>query len=156
MGIRTNTNTKDHLRQAVGTLRLSLVEGAAAQPPANDPLRFYTSHQTKACFVDLNVFRTGQTTRPNNGSWAGPFTGRPELIAQLAPAILDQLSPLAEKSVKQVLGSLRAWWRLFDAIETTAANALPPITSVAQLTDAHRQVALDSGMDRLQFKGSCF
>lgn len=147
MGIRTNTNTKDHLRQDEGTLRLSLVESAAAQHPANDPLRFYTSHQTKPCIVDLNVFKTGQTTRPNvGGSWVGPFTGRPELIAQLAPAILDQLSPLAEKSVDQILISLRAWWRVFDAVEASAAGALPPITSVAQLTDIHRQVALDGGM----------
>lgn len=147
MGIRTNTNTKDHLRQNEGALRLSLVESAAAQPLASDPLRFYTSHKTKACAVDLSVFRTGQATRPlTGGSWAGPFTGRPELIAQLAPAILDQLSPLAEKSVSQFLYSLRAWWRVFDEVETSAAGALPPITSVDQLTDVHRQVAMDGGM----------
>lgn len=157
MGIRTNTNKKDHLRQEERALRLSQVESAAAQPPANDPLRFYTSHQTKACIVNLNVFRTGQTTRPTvGGSWAGPFTGRPELIAQLAPAIRDRMLPLAAKSVEQVLVSLRAWWRLFDAVETTAASALPSLTSVAQVTDAHRQAALDSGMGRLEFSNFLF
>lgn len=152
MGIRTNTNTKDHLRQNEGALRLSLVESAAAQPPANDPLRFYTSHKTKACVVDLNVFRTGESTRSRKGgSWAGPFTGRPELIAQLAPAILDQLSPLAEKSVNHFLFSLRAWWRVFHEVDTSAAGAFPALTSVAQLTDVHRQVALDRGMRSNEF-----
>lgn len=152
MGIRTNTNTKDHLRQDAEATRLSLVESAAPQPPVDDLLRFYTSHRTKACAVDLNVFKSGQQTRPNRGgTWAGPFTGRPELIAQLAPAIRDQLSPLAEKSVDLYLVSLRAWWRLFDAVETSAVGAAPPITSVADLSDVHRQFALDHGMRRGEF-----
>jgi hypothetical protein len=152
MGIRTNANTKDHLRQDGQTPVLSLVESAAPQPPIEDPLRFYTSHQTKACAVDLIVFKEGQQTRPNRGGiWAGPFAGRPELIAQLAPAIRDQLSPLAEKSVGLYLVSLRAWWRLFDAVEASAAGAMRSLTSVAQLSDVHRQFALDQGMRRTEF-----
>ena len=151
MSIRTNTNTKDHLRQSVAQLHPSPVEGATTLPHESEALIFYTTHKSKPRIVDLNVFKTGQNTSSNNGSRAGPFSGRPELIAQLKPAIIDRAMLLADKSVEQILYSLRAWWRIFDSVEAMTAGTAPPITSVSQIPDLHRQVALDRGMGQLEF-----
>ncbi|WP_155630867.1 tyrosine-type recombinase/integrase [Burkholderia cepacia] len=99
--------------------------------------------------MDLTVFQIGEQRRARNGGiWAGPFKGRPELIIELAPAIFDQLTPLAEKSVIQYLHSLRAWWRLFDSVEATTSISFK---SIAQLTDLHRQCAMDRGFNRSTF-----
>jgi hypothetical protein len=68
----------------------------------------------------------------------------------MAPAIKDHLLPLAEKSVAQFMNSLRSWWRLFDAVEATLPHEAT-LTSTRQLTELHRQRALDQGMDRLVY-----
>lgn len=68
----------------------------------------------------------------------------------MAPAIRDHLAPLASKSVEQFLQALRAWWRLFDTIEDEIPNT-HQIVSTAQITELHRQRAMDQGMDRLTF-----
>ena len=151
MSIRTNTNTKDHLSQSVTTLHPSPVEGSTTLPHEKEALRFYTTHKTKPRIVDLNVFKTGQSISSSNDSWKEPFSGRPELIAQLKPAIIDRAMPLAHKSVDQILASLRAWWRIFDSVEAMTEGTAHPITSVSQITDLHRQVALDRGIGRLEF-----
>lgn len=151
MSIRTNTNTKDHLRQSVATLDQSPAEGATTLPHENEALIFYTTHKTKPRIVDLNIFKTGQKITSSNGSWAGPFSGRPELIAELKPSIIDRAIILTDESVEQIIISLRAWWRLFDSLEAQAAERINPLTSVSQLTDLHCQVALDRGMGRLEF-----
>ncbi|MGA4196573.1 hypothetical protein ACI2VG_05750 [Ralstonia nicotianae] len=106
--------------------------------------------------VDLSAFANGQVKARGANScgpgapWNGPFHGRPALIAEMAPAIYDHLVPLADKSVAQFMNSLRAWWRLFDALEAEMPDEVP-VSSVAQLTELHRQRALDRGMDRLIF-----
>lgn len=151
MGIRAGNNTKDHLRYPGTAPALTLVLTPSPTTSHESPLRFETSHTDKPCFVDLTVFKDGEL-RPSKkgGTWAGPFKGRPEFIAELLPAIRDQLAPLAEKSVEQYLVSLRAWWRLFDVLEATA-SAQPILASTAQLNELHRQCALDRGMRRLAF-----
>ena len=151
MGIRAGNNKKDHLRRQGTPPALALVVDTALASPSEDPLRFGTSHPDKPCLVDLTVFKLGEH-QPNRkgGTWHGPFTGRPLLIAELAPALHDQLAPLAEKSVAQYMVSLRAWWRLFDAIEATGV-AQNILSSTVQLSDLHRQYALDKDMNRLQF-----
>lgn len=151
MSIRTNTNTKDHLRQSVTTLHPSPVEGATTLPHEKEELRFYTAHKTKPRIVDLNVFRTGEKFQPNNGPWKGPFSGRPNLIAELKPAIIDRAMLLADDSVSPIISSLRAWWRLFDSLEAATAGTIQPLNSVSQLNEVHRQLALDRGMDRKDF-----
>ncbi|CAJ7188793.1 Uncharacterised protein [Burkholderia pseudomallei] len=146
MSIRSNNNTKDHLREQGSALSL------VVEPPAPvilGPLRFWTAHPEKKCLVDLEVFASGQ--QASRGSkWKGPFRGRPELIHELFPALVDHLSPLAEKSVAQHLNALRAWWRLFDAVE----NAMPEasiVSSTVDLNELHGQRARDDGMGRLPF-----
>ncbi|MGC8209519.1 hypothetical protein [Ralstonia pseudosolanacearum] len=106
--------------------------------------------------VDLSVFANGQVKARGARSsgpgapWNGPFQGRKALIEEMAPAIYDHLVPLAEKSVVQFMNALRAWWRLFDALEAEMPEEAP-VSSVAQLTELHRQRAFDRGMDRLLF-----
>lgn len=151
MGIRKNTNTKDHLPRNLTTLPPLPADNPTAQAHENEALRFYTTHKTKPRIVDLNIFRTGQSIFLNNSRRAVPFSGRPALIAQLKPAIFDRAMLLANDSVEQILNSLRAWWRIFDSIEAVTAGTLHPLTSVSELTDVHRQAALDAGMGRLEF-----
>lgn len=148
MTIRTNKNAKDRLRE----IPVVLQQVPAPPVQANGrSLRFRTQHPTKPTDVDLTVFATGQVKARGTGRLRnGPFTGRPELIEQLAPALEDRLSPLAAKSVFQHLQALRTWWRLLDSLEREAPNA-PSVTSVAQLGELHRQRAMDDGMSRLPF-----
>ena len=149
MGIRSNKNTKDRLRGDDGPI-LSLVQSTAQRP--QDPLRFRTSHPTKPCFVDLTRFESGKAEANPGGQrlWLGAYTGRPELILELAPAIRDRLMPLARKSVTHYLEALTAWWRLFDEMEGNLPRSLK-IVSVTQLTDLHRQFAMDRDVSRDKF-----
>jgi hypothetical protein len=148
MSIRTNANRKDHLREHGGALTLV---SEPSGPEVDDHLRFWTAHPSKPTLVDLNIFETGQQSIHAKGKlWNGPFSGRPALIAEMAPAIYDHLVSLAEKSVVQFKNALRTWWRLFDTLEAEMPDA-PAITSASQLTELHRQRALDQGMDRLVF-----
>ncbi|MFL9908297.1 hypothetical protein [Paraburkholderia sp. RL17-337-BIB-A] len=145
MSIRANTNTKD--RKKKGSNR-NVANADIVVPTERNALQFWTAHPDKPCFVDLTSFEIGKFSK--NGSGVGSYTGRPGLIEELAPAIVDHLSPLAAKSVDQHLNAIRAWWRLFDAVEGKAPD-LPKLTSVSQLTELHRQRAYDQGMDRLIF-----
>lgn len=148
MSIRSNLNSKDHLREQARALTL-VVE--PPRPVLEEPLRFVTAHPTKPMAVDLRVFATGQEDVRGQGKlWNGPFSGRPELINEMAPAIQDHLLPLAQKSVTLYMNVLRTWWRLFDALEGKLALGAV-LKSTAQLTELHRQRALDQGMDRLTY-----
>lgn len=150
MGIRAAKNTKDHLSEAQGS-ELVLVHSAENLLCEPDGLQFFTAHPTKPCLVDLTVFAKGQQALPSGRKkWSGPFSGRPELIAEIAPSIRYKLLPLAEKSIDQYIFSLRAWWRLFDSVESELPS-MQTVSSTAHLTDVHRQKALDIGMDRKIF-----
>jgi hypothetical protein len=103
----------------------------------------------KPTLVDLRMFATGREKAVSVGKlWNGRFSGRPKLIAEMAPAIKSHLLPLAEKSIAQFMNALRAWWRLLDAVEAALPHETS-LTSTAQFTELHRQRALDQGMDRL-------
>ncbi len=78
---------KDHLKEHAG---VELVEVVPPPSDSGDPLRWWTQHPTQACEIALHEFAEGQTDNPwgNQGLaqlWAGPFTGRPGLIRELAP-----------------------------------------------------------------------
>ncbi len=151
MGIRRYK--KDHLREAAQPLAVVPAPVASAEPASNEPLRFWTSHKEKPVLVDLEVFALGQQEGPS-GTWLGPFTGRPQLIAELAPALHATLGFASESSVSQFNHSLRTWWRLLDALEATAPGAsapLPRVEKVSDLGDLHRQRAMDAAMDRFTF-----
>lgn len=146
MGIRSKKNTKDRLRGDDGPT-LILVQSNAQKPI--DSLRFHTTHLTKPCFVDLSCFESGKLEAIRGGKrrWRGAYSGRPELIHELAPAIRDRLMPLASKSVSHYLDALTAWWRILDEIESNLSASLKTV-SVTQLTDMHRQFAMDRDVSR--------
>jgi len=144
MSIRPKTN-KDHLKASAPPLVVVPVK-----PADENPLLFLTKHPDKAFLVDLRPLSTGEVHKDGNagGAWEGPFKARPALILQLAAALKDRLCPLSEKSARAYLNSLRGWWRLLDAAE---AAGEPIVSSVAQLTNVHRQLAYDRGMLRVPF-----
>ena len=150
MSIRANQNAKNR-RPRNDDVGLYLVEPPSEPLTTSSSLCFYTLHPKKPCFVDLSVFRDGELQpKKKGGSWAGPFHGRPQLIQELAPAFHDNAILQSSKSVSLYLHTLRRWWRLMDAVEASD-KTISVATSVADLTDLHRQFAVDSGMDRATF-----
>jgi len=146
---------KDHLKEHAGVTLASPVRGDA--PVSDDPLVFWTQHEKDPCEVNLHPFSTGQE-QANNQRGGGrefvPFTGRPELILQLVPAIEDVLSYAAKASVNSYKIALRYWWRVLDAVEAAAATTGQPMTRVEDvrlLTHVHSDFANRSGMTRQDF-----
>lgn len=130
---------KDHLREHGG-----IAQVPPAIPKSNDPLQFWTNHPTENTFIELRLFADGDFDRAANvTNWAGPFTGRPTLIAELAPAFEALVSMAGPKTVSNYLTALRAWWRLFDAIETADSPDGRPIAKLTSVADlgAHHEVA---------------
>ena len=76
---------KDHLKELARPVSAVPVVAVEPVPTSDDPLRFWTKHSKKPCLVDLTPLKDGQTYLPN-GRWGGPYSGRPVLIEQLAPA----------------------------------------------------------------------
>lgn len=153
MGIRSNSNTKNQLGRESSQL-LTLVPTPEKRTASGEQLGFRTTHPKKPCFVDLRPFAWGQENpkrKSSNNLWRGAFSGRQELLNELTPAIIDKLSPLAEPTVIKYVEYLREWWRLFDQVEAQTPE-LSRVTSVAQINDLHRQIAIDQGMHQDKFK----
>lgn len=147
MGIRSNNNTKNQLSRE-NSPSLTPVPVSAKVSALDEQLRFRTAHPTKPCLIDLQPFAVGQVVpkkKNSNTIWRGAFSGRPELLCELTPAIIDKLSPLAEPTAVKYVQYLREWWRLFDNVESLAPE-LSRVTSVTQITDLHRRCAVDQGM----------
>lgn len=137
MSIR-NPN-KDHLTERGG---VGLVESSWA-PVSDDPLRFWTSHPTENTLIDLRVFAEGERANPNptgGGIWSGPFSGRPELIAELATAVQARLTLAPQWTCTGYKAALRAFWRVCDQLEaksTSDGRSVEPLSSVRNLTHLH-------------------
>lgn len=151
MSIR-NQN-KDHLKEHGGA---ELIESSLA-PMSDDPLRFRTNHPTESVLVDLHMFAQGESTNPaprGGGKWSGPFSGRPEMIMELAPAIQARLTLAAASTCKNYTSTLRAFWRVFDRLEAATAadgRTMKRLTSVGQLTHLHEAAAHRTGIDMFAF-----
>lgn len=146
MSIRTKN--KDH--RAKLSPPLASVPASVVVEQATNSLRFSTQHATKPTPIDLTPLATGQHERKGGARWSGPFSGRSELIQQLAPAIQEELRYAPRATASGFIASLRRWWRLFDALEERAAqagSAVPRIESVAQFSELHGQAALDANFD---------
>jgi hypothetical protein len=142
---------KDHSRPKAP----QIVDLPPKRPESSDPLRFWTLHE-KPVLVDLYVFKDGeaQPSRPG-GLWLGEFSGRPALIEQMAPSIQSLVEYLAPNSITNYISALRAWWRLFDGVESDAAAANLPIervNDIGDITELHRQRAFDEGMHPIYFR----
>lgn len=148
---------KDHLKEHAG---VELVEVVSPPRDSGDPLSWWTQHSTDACEVNLHEFAEGQTRSPwsNQGLtnlWAGPFTGRPGLIRELAPHLKAKTVLLAKASVGKYLTALHYWWRLFDALEATplpGGNRLARVDSVADLNEFHEAGYHQSGGNAKSFE----
>lgn len=145
--------SKDHLKGHGG---VGLVVPAMA-PASDDPLRFWTGHPTENTLVDLYEFADGalRTGNPNGGgSWAGAFSGRPELITELAGAIQARLTLASKSSCQAYVQALRKFWRVCDQLETTGApdsSTLDRLTSVRELTHLHEVAIHRNKIDRSHF-----
>jgi hypothetical protein len=133
-------------------------------PEAAECLRFVTESKTKPMAVDLTIFATG--VQPGGGtsglralhrilrkgglgSTPEPFRGRPELITQLAPAFRELYLFQSRVSVRGGLASLYEWFRFFDDIEakgTALGKPVPAVNRAEDITEVHRQLALDAGI----------
>ncbi|AZE50431.1 hypothetical protein C4K04_4776 [Pseudomonas chlororaphis] len=141
------THNKDHLQNytgdyAVAPLKLDL-------PAPEDPLQFWIQHPTQNLLIDLTAFAEGQTVVPRTGRWGGPFSGRPQLIRQLAPAIKVATIGLSPVSAKNSMRILRTWWRLLDGVENAAGLAgqlVVRVEDVRQLTRLHCEYAHQTKM----------
>lgn len=144
---------KDHIKQHGG---VQLVETALA-PQSDDPLRFWTQHPTENTIVDLHIFALGESKNPNlrrGGCWSGPFSGRPELIMELAQAIHARLTFAVALTYGAYKDSLRKFWRLFDQMEAATVadgRTLERLTSVGQLTHLHEAAAHRAGIGSSPF-----
>lgn len=147
---------KDHLREHGG---VTLVGLTPAPPKSDDPLYFWTHHPTENYAVNLHPFADGEFENPHPsgkhvGTWKGAYTGRPNLIAELAPAIQASVYRLTNGGAVGYEASLRAWWRLFEAFENTKlANGQhpPQIESVANLNELHGAFAYQNGLTKEAF-----
>jgi len=146
MSIR-NIN-KDHLKKHAGVELVT--HEILTLPDHEDPLKFWTRHETDNMLVDLTIFANGEMTRQRMGGvWGGEFTGRPELILQMSAAIEAVTFLYAKGTVRQLLTSMRCWWRLFDAVEKAAAEAgqmMDRVEDVRQLSRIHLEFFHQSGM----------
>lgn len=138
---------KDHLEKHAS---VSAEGGELPEPPkSDDPLYFWTNHPTENYAVNLRPFANGVFENPhpsgkNAGMWKGTYSGRPNLIAELAPAIQASLTLLGRSRAIAFESTLRAWWRLFDSYEnTTLANGQSPprVEVVADLNELHETFA---------------
>lgn len=133
---------KDNLKDHGG---VELVAPAVA-PTSDDPLRFWTSHPTENFLIDLHEFADGAsiTGNPNGGgSWAGAFSARPELIAELAPAIEARLMLASSHTCTSYLSAIRKFWRACDELESTVTpngRSVDRLSSVRGLTHLHEAV----------------
>lgn len=146
---------KDHQRAHGGVSQIP-----PEPPESDDPLRFWTSHPTERVLVDLHPFADGQLQSANPlgvtvGNWGGPYTGRPALIAELAPAIRARCILVGEGRALSYLHALRDWWRLFDAIESdpvSTGQLIPQVSSVVHLSALHEAVAKQRNMAAYNFR----
>ncbi|HEX6881130.1 MAG TPA: hypothetical protein VF135_12245, partial [Terriglobales bacterium] len=127
---------------------------------SDDPLRFWTNHSTENKLIDLHLFANGEFENPhpngpNTGNWGGPFTGRPQLIAELAPAIEARTAFLSALTARNFSSTLRAWWRLFDAVESISlldGQKIARVESVMDLNELHEAAAHKRGMAPQHFR----
>lgn len=144
---------KDHLKEHGGVALVS-----PALPKSEDPLQFWTNHPTENTLIDLRPFADGEFEKPNFvTNWPGALTGRPTLIEELAPAVEAVCAMRAKRTIEPHLTALRAWWRLFDAIEATSSPDgchIARVTSVADLGAHHEAAAHQQQITNRSFQ--CF
>jgi hypothetical protein len=142
--------SKDHIAQHAGVELVPL----AALERGSDPLKFWTNHPTENFLVDLSVFAIGEDEPPTKAPWSGPFSGRAQLIAELAPALEARLTFATVATCRNYTFALRTFWRLFDQLESKSdpsGRVLQRLVSVRELTALHELAAKRNGVDSTRF-----
>lgn len=144
---------KDHLKDYGG---VELVAPAVA-PTSDDPLRFWTGHPTENSLIDLHEFADGEfemRSPKGEGVRKGAFSGRPQLIAELAPAIEASLTLKTASTCRNHVKTLRKFWRFCDELEATGTqdgHTIDRLISVRDLTHLH-----EIAMHKFKFDRSGF
>lgn len=123
-------------------------------PDSNDPLQFWSRHAFEDRFIDLNVFANGFSGASAPGSKNYPFTGRPEFIRELTPAIKAMCLGLSRSCLNDIAACLRAWWRLFDNFDKFQKGLglkTYKICSVKDINILHCKFAHECGMRTSNF-----
>ncbi|MFJ3372988.1 hypothetical protein [Pseudomonas sp. NPDC086251] len=151
MSIRCHN--KDHLLKNAGSGAESLV--IKSPPETHNPLQFWVEHPAQNTLVDLTILAEGQTKGVDcSGRWKGDFSGRPQLIRQMEPAIKASLLGLSAATVRNRMHALRTWWRLLDHVEKAAeqeGESRFKVEDVRQLTRVHSIYACQNRMDSCVF-----
>lgn len=143
---------KNHLKQHGGVQ--SVAPERYEAPIFDDPLIFWTRHPKTPRKVDLRPFANGQAQSPTGHKKFKPFSGRPELIMQLLPALKESMLYVSEQTTSHYLDFLRIWWRLLDDVEESAAKtgkSMSRVTDVSLLTNVHAAAAHRMKMNRVAF-----
>jgi len=141
---------KDYLTQHTGVELVPL----RAPEKSSDPLKFWTNHPTENFLVDLNVFATGENQPPTKAPWSGPFSGRAQLIAEVAPVLEARLTFATTATCRNYTFALRTFWRLFDQLESksdSSGRVLQRLASVRSLTALHEEAAKQAAIDSTRF-----
>lgn len=144
---------KDNLKDHGG---VELVAPAVA-PTSDDPLRFWSGHPTEDYLVDLHEFADGASITGNpygGGAWAGAFSARAELIAELAPAFQARLTLATYRTCTSYLVAIRKFWRACDELESTVTpdgRSVDRLSSVRGLTHLHEAFMHQAKFDRSKF-----
>ena len=136
---------KDHLHERAG---LALVSDRGEADRQDDGMltsealqHLVFTRSGKA--IDFSCLFDGVEASPN-ASLRTAFAGRPELAAELMPALRDLAASRADGTVRQTLTALRFFWRTFDEMEDRVPGA-PRLQSVRELSSVHRQAVVDRG-----------
>lgn len=112
----------------------------------DNPLCFWVEGTSRHVFVDLSSFADGRFYKSRYTS----FSGRPNLILQLAHEIEVAMTGLGEYSINGMIGFIRSWYRVFDAVEllpNISAEVVVRLDDVRDLTIIHYDHASRSGMN---------
>lgn len=128
---------------------------APVAPLNADPLLFWTGHPTENSLVNLRPFATGEADTGKRALNSPPpdYSGRPQLILELAPALQARLALYTESTCISYLSALRKFWRTCDELEAETANGLTVdrLVSVHGLTHLHEAAMHRRFDDRVTF-----
>lgn len=139
---------KDHLKHHAHVHLVSKNTSTTQE----DALRFWTHNTTEKTLVDLREFAVGTLNRRANSKNSGthtPFSGRPELILELAAPLQARLALMRRKTVQAYLSGLRKFWRVLDSVEASESKQFKRnrVESIKNLSNLHGLAFQNSGID---------
>lgn len=128
---------------------LSLIPPSGSTPTADDSeaLKKFTVLCSSGGIIEevsFEEFWAGSeaTHYIGRSAWEGEFQGRATLLEALFPHLKLAVHSLSPRSTRSVKGSLRQWWRLFDACQSVA-----PVSTPEDVNDFHAALARQASFD---------